>query len=310
MDTLGRSPWPPAGWRRGASIAVLWLALGTAALAEPLPTAPSAGAPPADGVPDTPAAVATAPPTWTTAEASARRALCDDYVAAIAGNTKDPALLEKDEVRVLAKQVPDLANCGAIASDSNAACNVFAPASSQMKDCLGVWSMFHEVRTSPKGRAFLFDEAMVQECRQAPALAPFCEAFRDALRSANANDCAQSGPFASVCRAYIALDPSLCRVTAPEVEGLDKDCRQQIANKGMFAKGLKAIAASGAGRYRSFARAAMGDRDACKAFATAVKDACVAAGQPPTPAAEAPRTPAATPAAPATGAPATRSGVG
>lgn len=269
----------------------------------------------------TPASAPTPPaaPTLSIAEQSARRAVCDRWIAVIAGRLHDAALLAHPDVQALAMQEPDVATCGAIAADTKAPCAVFVGSTEEIrgnrKDCIGAWSIFHELRAFPKGRGYMFDEAQVDDCKGFAPMAPLCEPFRDALRSGEPAECAKAGALAPVCRAYLAADPSLCRVESPDLAGLDEDCRKQIERKALYRTGLKGLAASGTARERAFAQAAMGQRKACAAFDEAAKARCVAAGQPPAPTPAVPPTPGPTTPTemletPAAGTPAANAGVG
>ena len=286
-----------AGW---LSIAALLVALTTGA-AEVAPTPAPAGSPVAPAAPGTPAGTPAGAPTLSIAEASARRALCDSYIAVIAGRVEDAALREKADVQALAMREPDVATCGAVAADSDAPCRVFVGTSEEVrgnrKDCIGNWSIFHELRAFPKGRGYMFDEALMDDCRHFGSMATVCEPFRDALRSGDPEQCAKAGALQWVCRAYVTGDPSLCRTDSPELVGLDKDCRSHIANRALHRKGLKALAASGSPRERVLAQAALGKRNACAVYDDAAAARCLAAGQPPAPPPP-PPPPAATPAEP------------
>lgn len=321
---VSRVPVEFVRFSRAGSLAIgaLCVALGAGATDAPPNAAAATPAATVEVPAATPAAtvaVPTAAPTLTVAEASARRALCDRYVGVISGRIRDAALLENAEVRALAMQEPDVATCGAVAADANTPCAVFVGTSEEVrgnrKDCVGTWSVFHELRAFPKGRGYMFDEALMDDCRRFVPMAAVCEPFRNALRSGDPAQCAQAGALQWVCRAYLAADPSLCRTESPELAGLDQDCRKQIERKAVYAKGLKGLAASGSARDRVFAQAASGKRNACAAINAAAKDRCVAAGQPPAAAPPPPPpppadTPAAPPATPAAGTPAPNSGVG
>ena len=284
------------------------------AAAQPLPTEPSLGEHPTPAPGQAPATPALPAAKLSTAESSALRARCDDVVAAVLKGSADAAALQGGEAAPMLKKSPDLVNCAAIAADSRAVCQVFnaqgkgEQMKSEFKDCVVMWSVFHEARNYPKGHSYFFGEAMVDDCKIAKPAGAQCDEFIAALRSGDSEACAKAGTLAPLCRAYLALDPSLCQAP-PGLDGLDEDCRREIAEKAPFAKGLKEVAASGTGRQRAFAKAAMGDRRACDEFAKPAKEACVAAGQP-TPAAPLPPTmPAENPTAPAE-APTPNPGVG
>src|SRR5713101_4433412 len=92
-------------------------------------------------------------------DVSARRTVCARYVAAVAGHAPDDALLDNPEVRALAVQAPDLVMCGAVVHDSDAPCKRLLPEEhGPTTACRYMQSIFHELRTYPQGRSFLFDE--------------------------------------------------------------------------------------------------------------------------------------------------------
>jgi hypothetical protein len=160
-------------------------------------------------------------------------------------------------------------------------------------------SIFNEIRAYPNGRSFLFDEIDYQDFKGIPALAPYTDALRQALRSGDPNECAKTGDLKSMCRAYMALDKSLCRVGGKLAEaqvelpdrkkgepaklklkgGLETSCRRVIESRAFLAKGLNAVAESGPPREREFAKAALGQADACATFARQAVDLCAASAQ-------------------------------
>ncbi|MGH9808977.1 MAG: hypothetical protein ACRD9W_17290, partial [Terriglobia bacterium] len=104
---------------------------------------------------------------------------------------------------------------------------------------------------------------------------------------------ASLGPFASNCQALVTLDKSLCRAPkGKEFDGHDannsetygeslaKDCVAQVEHMAYLAKGLKAAAESGPEDERGFAKAALGQADACTQYADAAKKACLAGAMP------------------------------
>ncbi len=268
-------------------------------------------APPPTGIAPTPAeakqraaptGTAAMTPAWSptsgpapTATVNPRRALCDSYIAALSGRSKDAALLRKREVRALAAQASDLVMCGAVVSDSDAPCRELIPVEhGPTMQCLHTRSIYHELRTYPKGRSFLFDE-VDWDAFGFPALPTASrEAFRKAMRSGDVKDCAQTGDLQSMCRAYIGLDESLCRVGGKlgqveiELTGkqekekvkvgreLEARCKEVIKSRAFLAKGLKEIAESGLPPENEFAKAALGQPEACASFTQAVMDACLA----------------------------------
>src|SRR5262249_31080292 len=111
-----------------------------------------------------------------------------------------------------------------------------------------------------------------------------CDTLRDAVLSGDASKCASAGVLTSMCRAYIKLDASLCGVP-PESraandlkKSLTNACKETLQSRKVFAQGLQALAASGAPRGRALAKAALGQPDACAAYAESAIQACLAAG--------------------------------
>ncbi len=259
------------------------------------------------------------------AAAKARRKVCEAYVEALSGRSKDPELLRNREVQALALQVPDLVICGGVVRDSDAQwCKrLLPPEHGPDTECRLTQAVFHELHTYPQGRSFLFHELDWEECKAISSLPPtFCDALRQALRSGDPKSCAQTGDGQSLCRAYLGLDASLCRVQGkvgelelhvadfPRVKESEKEeemeadlrklagagarekpkvkwwleaaCKDTIKSRAFLSKGLKAAAESGSPREREFAKAALGQADACASFAQAAMDACMKTSMPPT----------------------------
>jgi hypothetical protein len=244
----------------------------------------------------------------TAADASARQALCSGYVAALSGRAQDETLLDNPEVRTLAEQFSDLVMCGAVVRDDDTPCRRLLPEEhGPSTACRYMQSIFHELRTYPQGRSFLFDQLDWEDCHSIDSLPPtFCDAFRAAMRSGDPKDCAPTGDGEPVCRAYLALDASRCHVdgalkdvvaTGPRVvEKTPRDraterptlgavlellCKQAIERRGFLAKGLKVIAESGPPREREFAKAALGQPEACAPYVQAAMQACLGGVQAP-----------------------------
>ena len=138
------------------------------------------------------------------------RSACERYVAAVSGRAK-LALLDDPEVGTLAAQAPgDLVMCGAVRSDSDALCERLLPVEHGPGGaCQHMRSIFHELR-SAGGRSFMFDDRDWEGCRVIPLFPALCDSLRKAMRSADPRDCAATDGAESICRAYIALDKSLC----------------------------------------------------------------------------------------------------
>ena len=269
----------------------------------PTPTAtvrPPDTAPPAPRHTDTPPPVAAtaAPPVAVSPTADSNRlAACQGYVAVLSGRTKDSAMLDSADVRALADA--NLVMCGAVFSDSDMMCQKLMPEErGPSTECLRTQSIFHELRTYPGTRAFLFDDVDEKECTNIPGLATFCTSLRKVLRSKNAESCSQLGDAESVCRAYMAMDKSRCHVTGKlatlevEVPGerkpgeskgrvkdwIEETCRRSIEERASFADGLKALAQSGPPHQRELARAALKQDDACQTYAQAAMQSCAPGG--------------------------------
>ena len=220
------------------------------------------------------------------ADTAGARSPCERYVAAASGAAK-LALLDDPEVGTLAAQAPpDLVMCGAVRSDSDALCERLLPTGhGPSTACLRMRSTFHELR-SAGGRSFMFDDRDREECRWNPLWPALCDSLRNAMRSADPRDCAATGGAESICRAYIALDQSLCRaegklklveVLAKLVgaTGIEDSCRETIKSRAFLAQGLESLAESGPPLERELARAALGRPDACAPFAQPALTSCL-----------------------------------
>lgn len=273
------------------------------------------------------------------ATVSAGHTACEGYVALLSGSKQDKALLNTPEVQGLAKQVPDLVACGAVARDSDELCMLLGSDTEQgrTKDCVLAQGLFHELRAYPNTHSFYMPEVDWKGCHASP-FAPICDALRQALRSGDASKCTLTGDFQSICRnqlpelnesqcravgpamkkametkcrAMVALDKSLCHLSEAEVKkfafqgaqdffkGSEDECKQKTEDRALLGKGLKVLAQSGPPRERELAKAALGQADACASYAKAAMDSCTA-GNAGTPAAETP-TPGASETSPPTG---------
>jgi hypothetical protein len=165
-------------------------------------------------------------------------------------------------------------------------------------DCRHTWSIFHELRTYPKGRSFLFDDVDYDGCKELPSRVPafsatLCDAFREALRSGDVKKCDSVGDGAGICRAYMAVDASLCdQAGIGSLKGVvEGECKKLIERRGFLAQGLPEVAKSGQPPWRELAAAALGRADACQGFAKPAMDICLRSSEAPAaeaPAAEAP----------------------
>jgi hypothetical protein len=271
-------------WALAALPAAAQTGGGDAAIVTPAPAQPGADQ------------VATAGPA-VTPTAGLTRADCEKAVALLSSGQLDRGALSSD-AKTLAQDAPDLLTCRAVKDDSDAPCKVLTK-DDAIAQCRETRSMFHEVRANPKGRGFMFSDVQAEECEKNPMLQQYCAQFRDAARAADASKCASLGALAPNCRALIALDKSLCHAPrGKEFDGHDahgsdtygdklaKGCIEQVQSRAYLAQGLKAVAESGPANQRGFAKAALGEPDACATYADAAVKACVAGA--PTPAGSAP----------------------
>lgn len=246
------------------------------------PTTPAAGqAPDAQGGEQAPGTTST-----TTPKPEARASDCKRYVAALAGDPQEEALLKTADVKALAKGQVELLTCRAVKEDSDAPCKLLGDkdAEDAIKSCRAMRSTFHELRAYPNGRAFMFNDVQLEGCKEFKPTASHCERFRAAARAGDASKCDGLGEFQSNCRALITLDKSLC--TAPKVEekgadqqdtdNLREDCERQVESMKIYADGMRAVAESGSPLEQRLAKAALQQADACAPFADAALKACIA----------------------------------
>ena len=245
-------------------------------------------APPGASQPTAPSAASTPEMKPPAPDPAAWRSTCERYVAALSGDAKQHALLNAADVQDLAKRVPDLLTCSAVKDDSDAPCKLLGDEKA-INSCRAQRSIFHELRTYPNGRAFMFNDVQFEDCGNFKALAPYCESFRAAARAGDASKCEALGELQSNCRAQITLDKSLC--TAPKGENFQghdkgssktygdnmaKDCESQVESMAIYTKGMKAVAESGSPLDRQLAKAALGEADACAPSAQAAMKTCIA----------------------------------
>lgn len=206
------------------------------------------------------------PPPEPTPARNAAASRCDEYVAVLSGNKKDAALLADPKVKAIVARSFDLVACRAVAADSDEPCALL---SDQREECRVLRGVFHELRVNPQGRSFMFPDVKYEMCRADKELAPICDRLRDAARSGDPQACAGTGSQETNCRAALGLDPSLCE-KAEDPHG----CRKGVELNRVFAKGIKALAESGPAREQTFAKAALGEDDACAPFAKAAAESC------------------------------------
>jgi hypothetical protein len=216
-------------------------------------------------------------PVWATpvpSRAPRSRSDCERYIAALAGRG-DRKLLDDAAVQDLAGKVPALVTCGAVASKSDALCAPLGDVDAAL--CRKRWSMIEDLRSNPKGRAFIFSERDYQSCVKDERMAPFCDGLRAAAASGDPGKC-PPGKFQSVCKAVVSLDKSMCEqaTTHPEGSGELRDwCIKAVEMNTAFSKGLDELAKSGPPLERNLARAALGQGDACAAYEAEAMKSCV-----------------------------------
>ncbi len=192
----------------------------------------------------------------------------------LSGKKSDADMLADPKVKEFAGRSFDLVACRAVATDSDAPC---ALVGTQQDECRLLRSVFHELRTNPQSRSFMFPDFKYERCRAEPKIARFCDRLRDAARSGDPSKCSGTGDEEIDCRAELTLDESLCE-KAKDKQG----CRKGIEFNRLFANGLQAIADSGPAREQALAKAALGDAEACVPFAKNAVEACPALVSPPT----------------------------
>lgn len=238
--------------------------IASAALAAWIMVVVAAPAPAASPTPeDSPRPDSTASPAAAAPKTSAR---CEEYVAVLSGKKQDDALFADPKVKAIVARSFDLLACRAVAADADAPCALLAE---QQDECRLLRSIFHELRTNPHGRSFMFPDAKYEMCRADPKRARICDRLREAMRSGDPGACAGTGVEEPSCRAALTLDESWC-AEAQDPEG----CRKGIEASRVFAPGLEALAASGPAREAALAKAALGDTDACTSFAAAAVGYC------------------------------------
>ena len=112
----------------------------------------------------------------------------------------------------------------------------------------------------------MFTDDDYAACKTVKEMAPFCDSLRAAFRAGDADKC--PGTFPNTCHAVIRGDASLCK--GPEAE----DCKREVKRVGTLGGGLKKMAETGTGIDREFAKAALGEKDACESLAGAANDIC------------------------------------
>lgn len=211
---------------------------------------------------------------------SRSRSDCERYVAALSGRG-DRELLDAPEVQDLARQAQDFVACSAISRKSSDLCKPVDPVK-----CTLVLSVFEELRANPKGRGFLFPDYEYEKCRADKRTASFCDALREATRTGDPDKC-PAGLMHSFCRAFVSLDEAACdRISETEPENLDgakRECKMQVRRFLPYAKGLKGMAESTSSPQREFAKAALGEADACASFEKKAMETCLAIAPAPAP---------------------------
>lgn len=268
----------------------LFIAVLLTALAAPPAFVLAQAAPAAKGTPEvTPLGAANRTPPGSptpdaaaTATAGAHQAACERYVAHLSGTKPDAALAKDPAVLALVQKTSDLVTCTAVLTNSDDQCTRLGAAdSSEAKDCTFVRYMLDEAKTYPDGRSYMFEN--YGQCRGS-AMAAKCDQLREALRTKDAAKCAGTGELETICRAFITLDPAQCGTPKPDGKDLASDCKRDIERKAWLANGVKAAASSAPPRERAFAKAALGEANACAPFVEQAMDVCVASSLQPTPA--------------------------
>jgi hypothetical protein len=281
---------PTSLLRATATCALFWSFATGSATAEDPKAAPEGAAPAAEA----PAAAGEADEAGGDEAGGAKGAVvetldpadCKELAALLSGRKSDSAAMDDEQLKTLAGETPETVTCGAVRADSDALCQLLLDPNA-MRPCQETRSSFHELRVNPKGRGFLMGDAQMEACRSFPGTAPYCEKFRAAALAGDDSACADFGEIASLCRALITLDKSLCKAPQGELfEGSDEgqsqtygaamaaDCVKQVQRGEVYAKGLKSLAESGPARERVLARAALGQDDACEMLEKAAVDKC------------------------------------
>ncbi len=299
-----------ASMGRTVILAIAMASLGTWILPEIAAHGQTPGVPAAPaGSAATPAAPARLP----SMTSKGSRADCERYVGVFAGSEKDAALLKRPEVRALAPKAIELVTCNAVRADSDEPCKLLEKDAAEA--CRAARAQFHEMRTYPNGRSYMFDDRKYQECKQSGGMPlVVCDALRKALREGDpaacamqadfvalcrqgvkegnledvkAADCATVGPtiqkmLEGQCRALVNLDASACLIPGPHADGMAEQCRKDIESRQSYGKGLKELAKSDSAPDRELAKAALDDPDACKEPTKSAMDACLGEGSAPT----------------------------
>ncbi|MEO8603665.1 MAG: hypothetical protein ABI629_13915 [bacterium] len=256
-----------------AAVCIAVIGAGSAGAADQAPA-------PADSTPVA-AAAASSPPTPELVSPAPPKT-CERFVAALLGDG-DRALLDDATAPAIAAKVPELVACGAMLTDSDAVCKQLRP---PMDDCSTFWAIFHALRTNPSA-GFLLPDSEYERCRSDKMMAPFCDGLRAAAKAHDPSLCTAGG-LNTFCRAIVALDPAVCNrinsddvkafsgVTDPAqgVKALQEQCRAQVAQYAHFATGLAAMAKASKSPEREFAKAALGEKDACKKFQQKALQVC------------------------------------
>lgn len=265
-------------------IALLVAGAPLSAAAQP-PTPRDAAAPPPVG--GTPRPVEAAPTPDATAAAAAQNAArdaCEARARAVLGSEAATKAVKESDVLGLGRRSAELVICSAVLNDSADICKRYFPNEQGPSGaCRQTQAIFHELRTEPKKRTFMFTEQDWQQCRGIKEAQGFCDGLRAALQSGNVDECTKAGDGEGICRAYMTLDKEKCAVTGalaevtfslpdrkegePESYKVGdiaaEDCRNRIDSRAFLAQGLEALAASGPKREQILARAALKQPDAC-----------------------------------------------
>jgi len=279
-----------------AAVAVAsWAFPDRAAHGQPAESMAPAAKPDRPAPPEAPADAAVKPaagPSPAAAIPAPSRADCERLARALAGADKDPELLKKAGAPAPSARTAnaDLVTCTAVLADSDEPCTRLDQENAD--NCRRDRAVFHELRTYPNGRSYMFDDRKFEECKQNGPMAPLCESLRNAFRSGDPGQCVLKGDFEAICRAAGDIDPSKCATEAPQLkkllegqcramvtldesacdvagprhEEMAKQCRDDIKAGKAYGKNLKDLAKSGSPREKELAKAALKDAEACKTF--------------------------------------------
>jgi hypothetical protein len=207
--------------------------------------------------------------------------ICESYIPVLTGKKKGSAILADPRLRAIATVSPDLVKCGAVAADSDEPCKLLSAVDAD--ECRNLRFVLQQLRTNPKGRAFLMSDEDHANCRRElpkeKLPASLCDEFREAARAGDPSKCPKGDVkgMDGWCRAIITLDKSQCSgIGGIEDREQGKAACEKIVDRNKnFGKGLDEMAKSGTPLERALANAALGKADACKALEADAVKACL-----------------------------------